>query len=68
LALDPNPAEQVCKNLKPIPAAAYPTPARQPAYSVLSSAKLKAAVGIVLPDWEQGLESVVEGDQDELTA
>jgi len=59
LALDPNPAEQVCKHLKPILTAEYPTPARRPAYSVLSNAKLKAAFGVVLPSWEQGLKSAL---------
>jgi dTDP-4-dehydrorhamnose reductase len=55
LELDPNRAEQVCRQLKPILTAEYPTFARRPAYSVLSNAKLKAAFGIVLPGWEQGL-------------
>jgi len=59
LALDPHPTEQVCKNLKPIPTAAYPTPARRPAYSVLSNDKLKAAFGVALPGWEQGLKSAL---------
>ncbi|MBS3902479.1 MAG: dTDP-4-dehydrorhamnose reductase [Dethiobacter sp.] len=55
LALDPNPTEQVCQNLVPIPTSEYPTPARRPAYSVLSNAKLEAAFGVKLPYWEEGL-------------
>lgn len=59
LALDPKPSEQVCKRLIPIPTAEYPTPARRPAYSVLSGDKLKDVYGIVLPDWKQGLTQAV---------
>jgi dTDP-4-dehydrorhamnose reductase len=33
----------------------YPTPARRPANSVLSNAKLSTDSGICLPDWEQSL-------------
>jgi dTDP-4-dehydrorhamnose reductase len=65
LALDPNPTEQVCQRQRPIPTAEYPTPARRPAYSVLSNDRLKAAFGLVLPGWEQGLKLALERDQDE---
>lgn len=40
----------------PIPTADYPTPARRPAYSVLSNRKLEDRFGIALPRWEQQLE------------
>ena len=33
----------------------YPRPARRPAYSVLSNAKLNATFGVRIPDWRQGL-------------
>jgi dTDP-4-dehydrorhamnose reductase len=33
----------------------FPTPARRPAYSVLSSGKLERTFGIVLPHWEDAL-------------
>ncbi|HET9764494.1 MAG TPA: dTDP-4-dehydrorhamnose reductase [Casimicrobiaceae bacterium] len=35
----------------PITTAQYPTPARRPAYAVLSSAKFAATFGFELPDW-----------------
>jgi len=59
LALDPNPSERVCKHIKPIPTAEYSTPARRPAYSVLSNTKLQNAFDVALPGWEQGLESAL---------
>ena len=33
----------------------YPTPAKRPAYSVLSKDKIQAALGITLPDWKESL-------------
>jgi dTDP-4-dehydrorhamnose reductase len=39
------------KRVTPITTEEYPTPARRPAYSVLSNAKLAKAFGIELPDW-----------------
>jgi dTDP-4-dehydrorhamnose reductase len=39
----------------PIPAAAYPLPARRPAYSVLDTRKIKDAFGIELPPWQTSL-------------
>ena len=39
----------------------YPTKAKRPAYSVLDTAKLHDAFGIDLPDWQAGLDGVVEG-------
>lgn len=35
----------------PVPAQAYPSPVRRPAYSVLSNDKLATATGLTLPDW-----------------
>ncbi len=42
--------------LNPIPASDYPTPAKRPAWSVLSNQKLKAEFGLQLPDWQQSLQ------------
>jgi len=39
----------------PIRTAEYPTPAKRPAYSVLSTSRLERVFGIRLPDWEDGL-------------
>ena len=43
----------------PIPTRDYPTPARRPANSVLSSARLESAFGVSIPDWRRGLEESV---------
>lgn len=44
--------EADCARLKPIPAKDYPTPAKRPAYSVLSNDKLHAVFDVWLPAWE----------------
>lgn len=48
----------------PISTIEYPTPAKRPAYSVLSCIKLEKALSIKLPDWrlnvEQTIDSIVE--------
>ena len=33
----------------------YPTPAKRPAYSVLSKDKIQKALNINLPDWKESL-------------
>ncbi len=43
-----------CKAI-PIPTREYPLPARRPANSVLSNARLNARFGITLPDWRAAL-------------
>jgi dTDP-4-dehydrorhamnose reductase len=42
-----------------ITTAEYPTPARRPANSVLSSAKLERTFGVRLPPWREGLEEAL---------
>jgi dTDP-4-dehydrorhamnose reductase len=41
--------------MTPIPTAEYPLPAKRPAYSVMSSARLERAFGIALPHWRDSL-------------
>ncbi len=45
--------------VNPIPASAYPTPARRPANSRLDCRRLEAVHGVRLPDWRQSAEQVV---------
>lgn len=44
--------------VKPIPSSAYPTPAKRPQNSVLSNARLRQRFGVVLPSWQEALDSV----------
>ena len=41
--------------LRPIPSAAYPSPAKRPGNSLLDNSKLNKVFGISLPDWQVGL-------------
>lgn len=45
----------ITRQVIPIPTAEYPTPARRPAYSVLSNTRLQTVFGIRLPDWQTQL-------------
>ncbi len=42
-----------------IGSADYPTPAQRPAYSVLDTGRLREIHGLALPDWQDGLDSVI---------
>jgi dTDP-4-dehydrorhamnose reductase len=46
--------------LTPIDTAAYPTPARRPAYSVLDCSRIERCFGIVRAPWRQGVERTVD--------
>jgi dTDP-4-dehydrorhamnose reductase len=41
--------------IKPIPAAAYPTPAKRPVFSVLNKSKISETFGIELKNWKESL-------------
>ncbi|MBS0661442.1 MAG: dTDP-4-dehydrorhamnose reductase [Verrucomicrobia bacterium] len=45
--------------VRPIPTTQFPTPARRPLNSRLSSAKLREHFGLVLPDWRAGVERML---------
>jgi len=45
----------------PVTTKEYPTPARRPAYSVLSNARLARVFSVQLPDWQMQLHSVCAG-------
>lgn len=48
-------ARGLSTRLVAIPTSEYPTPARRPAHSVLSNAKLERTFAVQLPDWREGL-------------
>jgi dTDP-4-dehydrorhamnose reductase len=55
------PAEgRKCSSVQPITAAEYPAPARRPANSVLNCDPLETTFGLRLPDWEAGLNLVLD--------
>jgi dTDP-4-dehydrorhamnose reductase len=45
--------------VNPIPTAAYPTPAKRPAYSVFDKSKIQEVFGIELKDWKESLETCI---------
>lgn len=48
------------RSLTPISTSEYPTPARRPAFSVLSNQKIARVFGIALPDWRDQLRFALE--------
>jgi dTDP-4-dehydrorhamnose reductase len=49
-----------CREIQSIAAADYPTPAKRPAYSVMSCEKLERAFNLRLPSWDASLRDVIE--------
>lgn len=48
------------KEILPIAASEYPTPAQRPSNSRLSTQKLQETFGVVLPDWQVALQQVMQ--------
>jgi dTDP-4-dehydrorhamnose reductase len=48
----------IARRVIPIASIEYPTPARRPAYSVLSNTKLNRVFSVQLPDWRTQLDSI----------
>jgi dTDP-4-dehydrorhamnose reductase len=48
----------ITERIIPITTAEYPTPASRPAYSVLSTARLRDCFGVSLPPWRAQLQSL----------
>ena len=47
------------ENIVAVPTSAFPTPARRPANSRLSTEKLRRSFGLVLPRWQTGVERML---------
>ena len=45
-------------DLKPIPTASFPTPAKRPKYSVLDKTKIKSTFGLEIKNWEDSLKTI----------
>lgn len=57
---DQNKAQQKLKKLNAIGTEGYPTPAKRPAYSVMSTEKLEHTFNLCMPTWQQSVELISE--------
>ena len=55
----------VARRIIPIPTEQYPTPARRPAYSLLSNSHLTETFGVQLPEWRAQLHSIFVAQEDD---
>ena len=53
--------QRVAKRVTPISTEDFPTPARRPAFSVLSNRKIELATGMRVPDWQDQLAAFAVG-------
>lgn len=60
LDLDPRKAEQTLTSLKAISTEDYPTPAKRPPYSVMSTEKLASTFNLQMPEWDHCVELISE--------
>ncbi len=54
------PLKATPERVLPIPAAAYPTPAKRPQNSRLDTTRLRQAFGLHLPNWQQGVRHILQ--------
>lgn len=52
--------QQISCTIHPILTAAYPTPAKRPAFSVLNKQKIKSTFSIAIPYWQDSLRHCME--------
>jgi dTDP-4-dehydrorhamnose reductase len=52
---DPQPNEQIIKEVLPAKSSDFPAPARRPSFSALNSDRFSDTFGLRLPDWEESL-------------
>jgi dTDP-4-dehydrorhamnose reductase len=49
----------IVKDIQPVPTSAFPTPAQRPHNSRLDTTRLQKAFGLILPDWQQGVDRML---------
>lgn len=60
LKLDPNPEQQIAKELLPARSSEFPTPAQRPLFSALNCDRFTRVFGLRLPPWQQALSQAMD--------